>query len=149
MRAYTTTQNPRPRRKARHVVLAFALCALAIPVSANAQPVASPDTGYSSVNAVVKAELFTTEVRTVGVAVPYNLAQALFGGTASYVALAFADGGHENWFFLYVSGCALISLITYALMPETSKTSLVEPEPEQAPRVGVTTTGTAGTCRPE
>lgn len=88
--------------------------------------------GYSSVNAVVKAELFTTEVRTVGVAVPYNLAQALFGGTASYVALAFADGGHENWFFLYVSGCALISLITYALMPETSKTSLVE-EPEPVP----------------
>ncbi|WP_235623971.1 MFS transporter [Mycolicibacterium goodii] len=51
--------------------------------------------GYSSVNAVVKAELFPTEVRTVGVAIPYNIAQAVFGGTASYVALALRDEGHE------------------------------------------------------
>ncbi|MEV0042240.1 enoyl-CoA hydratase-related protein [Nocardia rhamnosiphila] len=39
--------------------------------------------GYSSVNAVVKAELFPTEVRTVGVAIPYNIAQAVFGGIAT------------------------------------------------------------------
>lgn len=92
--------------------------------------------GYSSVNAVVKAELFPTGVRTVGVAIPYNLAQALFGGTAPYVALAFTDNGHENWFFVYVSVCALISLTTYVFMPETRDRSLTArpdaPQPEPA-----------------
>lgn len=82
--------------------------------------------GYSSVNAVVKAELFPTGVRTVGVAIPYNLAQAIFGGTAPYVALAFTDEGHENWFFVYVSVCALISLTVYAFMPETRDRSLTD-----------------------
>jgi MFS transporter, MHS family, alpha-ketoglutarate permease len=85
--------------------------------------------GYSSVNAVVKAELFPTGVRTVGVAIPYNLAQALFGGTAPYVALAFADNGHENWFFLYVSLCALVSLTAYVFMPETRDRSLTDDRP--------------------
>lgn len=85
--------------------------------------------GYSSVNAVVKAELFPTGVRTVGVAIPYNLAQALFGGTAPYVALAFADNGHENWFFIYVSVCALISLTAYVFMPETRHRSLTDDRP--------------------
>ncbi|MCQ0012849.1 MFS transporter [Actinomadura madurae] len=38
--------------------------------------------GYTSANAVVKAELFPTHVRALGVALPYALANALFGGTA-------------------------------------------------------------------
>ncbi|SFT00339.1 MFS transporter [Saccharopolyspora flava] len=80
--------------------------------------------GYSSINAVVKAELFPTEVRTVGVAIPYNIAQAIFGGTASYIALAFRSAGHEDYFFYYVSACALISLLTYALMRETRDAEL-------------------------
>ncbi|MFC0449301.1 MFS transporter [Rhodococcus jostii] len=81
--------------------------------------------GYSSVNAVVKAELFPTEVRTVGVAIPYNIAQAVFGGTASYIALALRDAGHENYFFVYVSVCAAISLLTYLFMRETRDVDLV------------------------
>ncbi|MHC9293326.1 MFS transporter [Mycobacterium sp. LTG2003] len=81
--------------------------------------------GYSSVNAVVKAELFPTEVRTVGVAIPYNIAQAVFGGTASYVALALRDAGHEPWFFIYVSVCAAISLVTYLVMRETRDVELI------------------------
>jgi len=44
---------------------------------------------YTSVNAIVKAELFPTEVRALGVALPYSIANALFGGTAEYVALWF------------------------------------------------------------
>ena len=83
--------------------------------------------GYSAVNAVVKAELFPTEVRTVGVAIPYNIAQAVFGGTASYIALALRDAGHENYFFVYVSVCAAISLLTYLFMRETRDVDLVGP----------------------
>ncbi|MEV0702895.1 MFS transporter [Saccharopolyspora sp. NPDC050389] len=86
--------------------------------------------GYSSVNACVKAELFPTGIRTVGVAIPYALAQAIFGGTAEYVALAFRDAGVENYFFFYVSACGLVSLLTYLLMPETKTAALSRAEQE-------------------
>jgi MHS family alpha-ketoglutarate permease-like MFS transporter len=87
-------------------------------------------TGYTSINAAVKAELFPTHVRALGVALPYAIANALFGGTAEYVALWFKDSGHETMFFWYVSGCALISLITYILMPDTRNAALSRAENE-------------------
>ncbi|MEU8463436.1 MFS transporter [Streptomyces sp. NPDC029003] len=87
-------------------------------------------TGYTSINAAVKAELFPTRVRALGVALPYAVANALFGGTAEYVALWFKNGGHEKMFFWYVSGCALISLVTYVLMPDTRHATLSPAEAE-------------------
>ncbi len=39
-------------------------------------------TGYTSINAVVKAELFPAHIRALGVALPYALANTIFGGTA-------------------------------------------------------------------
>ncbi|WP_079408236.1 MFS transporter [Streptomyces sp. 3211] len=87
-------------------------------------------TGYTSINAAVKAELFPTRVRALGVALPYAIANALFGGTAEYVALWFKDSGHETMFFWYVSGCALISLVTYVLMPDTRNAALSRAEAE-------------------
>ncbi|MFE2851514.1 MFS transporter [Streptomyces lavendulae] len=87
-------------------------------------------TGYTSINAAVKAELFPTRVRALGVALPYAVANALFGGTAEYVALWFKSGGHEKLFFWYVSGCALVSLVTYVLMPDTRDTALSRAEAE-------------------
>jgi MHS family alpha-ketoglutarate permease-like MFS transporter len=80
---------------------------------------------YSSVNAVVKAELFPTEVRALGVALPYALANALFGGTAEYVALAFKQAGHESWFYTYVSVVIACSLAVYVLMPDTRRHSRI------------------------
>ena len=38
--------------------------------------------GYTSINAVVKAELFPTEIRALGVGLPYALTVSIFGGTA-------------------------------------------------------------------
>lgn len=87
-------------------------------------------TGYTSINAAVKAELFPTRVRALGVALPYAVANALFGGTAEYVALWFKDSGHEKMFFWYVSGCALVSLVTYVLMPDTRNAALSRSEAE-------------------
>ena len=80
---------------------------------------------YSSVNAVVKAELFPTEVRALGVALPYSLANAVFGGTAEYVALAFKQAGAETWFFTYVTLVIAASLAVYVLMPDTRKASRI------------------------
>lgn len=76
-------------------------------------------TGYTSINACVKAELFPTGIRALGVALPYAIANALFGGTAEYVALWFKDGGMESGFYWYVAGCAAVSLIVYLAMRET------------------------------
>jgi MHS family alpha-ketoglutarate permease-like MFS transporter len=80
---------------------------------------------YSSVNAVVKAELFPTEVRALGVALPYSLANALFGGTAEYVALGFKQAGHETWFYTYVTVVIAGSLVVYALMRDTRRHSRI------------------------
>lgn len=76
-------------------------------------------TGYTSINACVKAELFPTGVRALGVALPYAIANALFGGTAEYVALWFKDAGIESGFSWYVAGCAAVSLVVYVTMRET------------------------------
>jgi MHS family alpha-ketoglutarate permease-like MFS transporter len=80
-------------------------------------------TGYTSINAVVKAELFPTSVRALGVGLPYALTVAIFGGSTEYVALALKNAKHETVFFYYVAGCALISLLVYGLMRETSRNS--------------------------
>jgi MHS family alpha-ketoglutarate permease-like MFS transporter len=80
--------------------------------------------GYTSINAVVKAELFPTRVRAVGVAMPYAVTVSLFGGTAELIALWLKDIGHETWFYWYVSGCVLISLIVYVLMADTKSRDL-------------------------
>ncbi|MGN9837957.1 MFS transporter [Nonomuraea sp. H19] len=85
-------------------------------------------TGYTSINAVVKAELFPTNVRALGVALPYAITNALFGGTAEYVALWFKDSGIESGFFWYVSGCAAVSLVVYLTMRETRDAALSRAE---------------------
>ena len=81
--------------------------------------------GYTAVNAVVKAELFPTEVRALGVGFPYAVAVAVFGGTTEYVALQAKAAGHEAWFYWYVTGCAAISFIVYLSMPDTKRHSRI------------------------
>jgi MHS family alpha-ketoglutarate permease-like MFS transporter len=74
---------------------------------------------YTSISAVVKAELFPTAVRAVGVAVPYAFANAVFGGTAEYVALWFKSIGAESGFYIYASVLAAISFVVALTMKET------------------------------
>jgi MHS family alpha-ketoglutarate permease-like MFS transporter len=81
--------------------------------------------GYTSINAVVKAELFPTEIRALGVALPYAVTVALFGGTAEYIALWAKNLGHEAWYFWYVTVCVAMSLAVYVTMPDTQKTSQI------------------------
>jgi MHS family alpha-ketoglutarate permease-like MFS transporter len=82
-------------------------------------------TGYTSINAVVKAELFPAHIRALGVALPYALANTIFGGTAEYVALWCKDHGIERAFYWYVAAMIGLSLITYLTMRDTSKHSLI------------------------
>ncbi|PWB94867.1 MFS transporter [Methylosinus sporium] len=83
---------------------------------------------YTSINALVKAELFPASVRVTGVAVPYAIAVSLFGGTAEYVALWFKSEGRESWFYYYVSAAIFCSLIVYSRMPETRSASRIDAE---------------------
>lgn len=82
-------------------------------------------TGYTAINAVVKAELFPPHIRALGVALPYAIANTLFGGTAELVALSFKNAGHENYFFYYITFMIGLSLITYIFMRDTKKHSLI------------------------
>jgi MHS family alpha-ketoglutarate permease-like MFS transporter len=82
-------------------------------------------TGYTSINAVVKAELFPAHIRTLGVALPYALANTLFGGTAEYVALWLKQAGVERGFYLYVTAMIAISLAVYWRMADTRDTSRI------------------------
>ena len=87
--------------------------------------------GYTSINAIVKAELFPARIRALGVGLPYALTVAIFGGTTEYVALGLKNLGHESWFFYYVAGCALVSLLVYWFMAESSGSSHLESEEER------------------
>lgn len=79
--------------------------------------------GYTSINAVVKAELFPTRVRALGVGLPYALTVSIFGGTADSLALWFKSVGHESWFYYYLTGMIGISLIVYLSMRDTKADS--------------------------
>jgi len=82
--------------------------------------------GYTSINAIIKAEMFPADIRALGVALPFAIANAIFGGTAEYVALYLKDIGHERWFYIYISALAALSLIAYVRMRETRTNSLIE-----------------------
>nr|WP_294859524.1 MFS transporter [uncultured Fluviicola sp.] len=82
--------------------------------------------GYTSINAIVKAELFPAEVRALGVGLPYALTVAIFGGTAEYIALWFKNNGYESYFYWYVTGCIFISLLVYLFMKDTKASSRID-----------------------
>jgi MHS family alpha-ketoglutarate permease-like MFS transporter len=82
-------------------------------------------TGYTSINAVVKAELFPAHIRTLGVALPYAIANAVFGGTAPSVAIWFKQAGWERGFYWYVTVMIGLSLIVYWRMRDTRRHSLI------------------------
>ena len=82
--------------------------------------------GFSSIHWLVKSELFPTEVRALGVGLPFAIVSSVMGGTTEWVALRLKDAGQENYFFYYVSACAAVSLVTYIVMPETKTASTLE-----------------------
>jgi MHS family alpha-ketoglutarate permease-like MFS transporter len=75
--------------------------------------------GYTSINAVVKAELFPTRVRATGVGLPYAVTVSIFGGTAESIALWFKSIGHETWFYYYLTVVIAVSLVVYVTMRDT------------------------------
>ena len=71
---------------------------------------------YTSISAIVKAEMFPTEVRALGVGLAYALANAVFGGSAEYVALGLKSIGHQSVFYWYVAAMlAMVFLVSLRL----------------------------------
>ncbi|SEJ11758.1 Sugar transporter [Azotobacter beijerinckii] len=73
---------------------------------------------YTSIGGIVKAEMFPPEVRALGVGLSYAIANAMFGGTAEYVALGLKSIGHEEAFYWYVSGMLAIAFLFSLRLPK-------------------------------
>ena len=80
---------------------------------------------YTAISGVYKAELFPTEIRALGVGLPYAVVGSVFGGTAEFIALWLKQQGVESLFFWYVTVSFGIALVTALLMPETTAHSRI------------------------
>ncbi|KRB43935.1 hypothetical protein ASE02_20195 [Phenylobacterium sp. Root700] len=81
--------------------------------------------GYTAVSGLVKAELFPAHVRALGVALPFAVANALFGGTAEYVALWFKQQGMESGSYIYVSAMMALAFVVALRLRNTNRDSLI------------------------
>ena len=102
-------------RDATGPAAAMALCAIPLVLLS----------GYTATSAILKAEFFPAHVRALGVALPYALAQALFGGTTEAMALQFKKSGFEDGFFYVIAGAQLLAFVTALLMRDSQKHSLI------------------------
>ena len=84
--------------------------------------------GYTSINALVKAEMFPAAIRATGVGVPYALAVSVFGGTSEYIALWFKQASMESGFYWYTTGVIGCTLLVCWFMRDTHKGSLIDAE---------------------
>jgi MHS family alpha-ketoglutarate permease-like MFS transporter len=76
---------------------------------------------YTPISGLVKAEMFPASIRALGVGFPYAIGNALFGGTAEYVALSFRSEGVETYFFFYVASVLAVTFIASLLMPDLTR----------------------------
>jgi len=74
---------------------------------------------YTSISGLVKAEMFPTEVRALGVGLAYAIANAIFGGSAEYVALWFKEQGVETYFYWYVTIMCAIAFLSAVVMADS------------------------------
>jgi len=103
---------------------------MTVPVLSSLQNVASPLMAgvlitvalavvsfYTSISGIVKAEMFPPEVRALGVGLSYAVGNAIFGGSAEYVALGLKSIGHESYFYWYVTAMMGVAFLVSLLLP--------------------------------
>lgn len=76
---------------------------------------------YTSISGLIKAAMFPMEIRALGVGVSYAIGNALFGGTAEWVALTMKTHGVEPLFFVYVTLMVFIAFVTCLKMAPMSE----------------------------
>ncbi|MBN3766317.1 MFS transporter [Burkholderia sp. Ac-20365] len=75
--------------------------------------------GFAATCATVMAEQFPARVRATGVALPYAISAALFGGTLPYIVTAMSSSGLSQYLWVYVAVVCAVGFVVYARMPET------------------------------
>lgn len=85
-------------------------------------------TGYTSINALVKSELFPSHVRALGVGIGYALANSMFGGTAPVIYQALKDRDLVPWFIAYVTVCIALSLLVYLFFLKNKSETYLDQE---------------------
>ncbi len=92
-------------------------------------------TGYTSINAVVKAELFPTHVRALGVGFGYAMANSVFGGTAPLLYAAARETGQIPLFIVYVTAVIAVSLLVYVFFLRNTGPNWLDDEAGMQERV--------------
>ena len=85
-------------------------------------------TGYTSVNAIVKAEVFPAEIRALGVGLGYALANSVFGGTAPLLFQASKSADQVGWFIFYVTLVIGVSLLVYVFALKNKSVTALDRE---------------------
>jgi len=85
-------------------------------------------TGYTSINAVVKAELFPGHIRALGVGLGYALANSMFGGTAPLAYEAAIKRDALDAFAIYVTAAIAVSLVVYVFVLRNRELSFLDAE---------------------
>jgi metabolite-proton symporter len=83
---------------------------------------------YTSIGGLIKAEMFPIEVRALAVGLSYALANAVFGGSAEFVALELKSLGHESAFYWYVTIFCALTLLVSLRMPDLRKEGYLRDE---------------------
>ena len=76
---------------------------------------------YTSISGVLKAELFPAEVRALGVGLSSAIGNAIFGGSAEYVALSLKSVGVEHVFYWYVTVMSAIAFLVSLMLHRKGK----------------------------
>ena len=76
---------------------------------------------YTSISGILKAEMFPAQVRALGVGLSYAVANAIFGGSAEYVALSLKSIGMETAFFWYVTLMAVVAFLVSLMLHRKGK----------------------------
>jgi MHS family alpha-ketoglutarate permease-like MFS transporter len=84
---------------------------------------------YTSISGLIKAEMFPAEVRALGVGLSYAVANAIFGGSAEYVALFLKSVGSESAFYWYVTALCAIAGVVSLRMSDSAKTGYLRDVP--------------------
>ena len=84
------------------------------------------ESGYTSISGILKAEMFPTYIRGLGVGFTYAVGNSLFGGSAEYVALGLKNAGHPDAFPVYVTIMAALGVVAMFFLHDSRTHSTID-----------------------
>ena len=90
-----------------------------------AEPLSNAHKRWILAATVLGSSLTFIDGSALGVALPYAVANALFGGTAEYVGLWFKQQGMESGSYIYVSAMMAVAFVVALRLRNTNRDSLI------------------------